>query len=104
MCTPPLAGGIVAGVTRAAILELCPALGLEMRETSITPEKLVQTDGVFLSLSSVGIAEAVSLDEKALRRSPMWSESAKLTRTFAPGNRIGLEMFRDFPSLYRVTT
>jgi aminodeoxychorismate lyase len=70
VCTPPLAGGIVAGVTRAVVLELCPALGLEARQTSITPEKLAQTDGVFLSLSSVGIAEAVSLDEKPLRRSP----------------------------------
>lgn len=74
ICTPPLASGILAGVTRAVVEELCEGLRLPIRETTITRDKLLETDGVFLSLSSVGIAEAVSLDQRELRRSPLTSQ------------------------------
>jgi len=70
VCTPPLAAGVLPGVTRAVVLELCTALGLAVGHTGITPETLAQTDGVFLSLSSIGIAEAMSLDGRPLRLSP----------------------------------
>lgn len=68
VCTTPLAGGVLPGVTRAVILELCPALGLQVRQTSVTREGLLRAEGVFLSLSSVGIVEAVSLDGQPLRQ------------------------------------
>ena len=70
ICTPPLASGILAGVTRAVVAELCRGLGFRMAERDITPEQLARTEGVFLSLSSVGIAEGVSLDGLALQVSP----------------------------------
>jgi branched-chain amino acid aminotransferase len=69
VCTSPLAGGILPGVTRAVVLELCPKLELKVHEANITPEELLRTEGVFLSLSSVGIVEAVSLDGQPLRLS-----------------------------------
>ncbi len=61
ICTPALASGILAGVTRSVIFELCQGLNLALCETSITPEALGKAQGVFLSLSSFGIAEAVAL-------------------------------------------
>jgi len=70
VCTPPLLSGILAGVTRGVVRELCPGLGLEFGEKEITPTELTSRDGVFLSLSSVGIAEAVTIDSQTVHRSP----------------------------------
>ena len=71
VCTPPLASGILAGVTRLVVLEICGKIGLPSREAGITPAQLLEVEGVFMSLSSRGVAEVVSLDGKKLRRSPM---------------------------------
>jgi len=76
VCTPPLASGILAGVTRLVVMELCGDLGLALRERNIKPEGLLQAQGVFLSLSSVGVAEAASLDTHPLLRSPLTSKLA----------------------------
>jgi 4-amino-4-deoxychorismate lyase len=80
VCTTPLAAGVLPGVTRAVVMELCPALGLEVHQVGITPAGLLQTEGVFLSLSSVGIADAVSIDGQPLRHSP---EVERIRRAYA---------------------
>jgi branched-subunit amino acid aminotransferase/4-amino-4-deoxychorismate lyase len=69
VATPPLSGGILPGVTRAVVLELCARLRLETAECHTGPKQLWQADGVFLTLSSAGIAEGISLDGHALQRS-----------------------------------
>jgi aminodeoxychorismate lyase len=71
VCTPPLASGILPGVTRAVVLEICRRLGLSNQETKIIPEGVRQAQGVFLSLSSWGIVEAVALDNHGLSQSPL---------------------------------
>ena len=73
VCTTPLANGVLAGVTRGVVFEICDGLGLRHREITIKPEALRQAQGVFLSLSSLGIVEAESLDQRILNRSPMVS-------------------------------
>jgi aminodeoxychorismate lyase len=73
LCTPPLTCGILPGVTRAIVFELGRKLGLKVREGTIEPAALRLADGVFLSVSSVGLAEAVSLDGVSLNQSP-WVE------------------------------
>ena len=73
VCTPPLASGILAGVTRAVVLEICRDLGLATREATVVPDQLRQAQGVFLSLSSFGIVEVISLDGHPLGQSP-WVE------------------------------
>jgi branched-chain amino acid aminotransferase len=69
--TPPLSSGILSGVTRLVILDLCRELGLEVREANITRDELLQAEGIFLSLSSFGIVEAVTLDQQPLKLSPL---------------------------------
>ena len=69
VCTPPLASGILPGVTRAVVLEICRALKIRTREIAPRPKELLGADGVFLSMSSYGIAEVVVLDGRSLRRS-----------------------------------
>jgi branched-chain amino acid aminotransferase len=70
VCTSPLASGILPGVTRAAVLEISRSLKLATREIHIRPKELQDTDGAFVSLSSLGVVEAESLDGKVLRKSP----------------------------------
>ena len=69
--TPRLAAGILPGVTRSVVLEICRALAMETRETEISCEQLRRVDGVFVSLSSFGIVEVDSLDGEICRQSPL---------------------------------
>lgn len=71
LCTAPESSGILPGITRAQVLELCRQHGIPCREVSANRARLVDADGVFLTQSSVGIAEAVSLDGAPLKRSPL---------------------------------
>jgi aminodeoxychorismate lyase len=71
VCTPPLASGILAGVTRTVVFEICEQHRIVSKETSIVPEQLRLAQGIFLSLSSVGVAEVLWLDGKPLARSPI---------------------------------
>ena len=62
ICTPPPVSGVLPGVTRGVVLEICGKLGLKTREANISVEALKHVDGIFMSLSSYGIVEAESLD------------------------------------------
>jgi aminodeoxychorismate lyase len=70
VCTPPMTSGVLAGVTRAVVLELCRDLALPAQETTVTPEDLRQAEGVFLTLSSLGVVTAAELDGVPLMQSP----------------------------------
>ena len=74
VCTPPLAAGVLPGVTRAVVFELCRTMGLAVRETSLPLPKLYGADGLFLSLTTIGLAEGVSLDGRPLARSAVVTE------------------------------
>ncbi|HEY3761856.1 MAG TPA: aminodeoxychorismate lyase [Verrucomicrobiae bacterium] len=70
VCTPPVAGGILSGVTREVVREICGRLKISFREKNIRPKDLKRAGGVFLTLSTLGVVEAVSLDRTRLKRSP----------------------------------
>lgn len=71
VCTAPLDAGALEGVTRALVLEICRGLSLPTALRAVTPAELAAMDGVFLTLSTLGIVEAVELDGVALSRSPL---------------------------------
>lgn len=71
VCTPPLTSGILAGVTREVIRELCAKLAVPYREMSIRPMDLVRVEAAFLSLSSHGIIELAEIDGKKMGSSPL---------------------------------
>lgn len=71
VCTPPLTDGLLAGVTRAVTMEICQSLSLPIAERTVTPEQLRRADGVYLTLSSIGVAEAIALDGVPLATSPI---------------------------------
>jgi len=71
VCTTPLRSGALPGVTRAAIKELCVKRKIPYREKSARPADLLKAQGVFLTLTSMGVVEVESLDGRQLPRSPM---------------------------------
>jgi aminodeoxychorismate lyase len=62
VCTPAVAAGILPGVTRAVVLEICQQLGFRTREANISVKELRGAESVFVSLSSFGVVEIASLD------------------------------------------
>lgn len=71
VCTPHMTSGVLAGVTRAVVLDLCRELALPTQESTVTPEALHETAGVFLTLSSFGVMPAAELDGLPLAESPL---------------------------------
>jgi 4-amino-4-deoxychorismate lyase len=62
LCTPSLDLGILAGITRAVILELAPGLGLKVLEGVFTAEDLAAADEAFLSSSTREVMPVVEVD------------------------------------------
>lgn len=71
VCTPPLTDGILRGITRGVVRELCEQLHLPVLEAHLRPQQLLKTDAVFVSLSSLGIVEIQEVDGTQLGSSPI---------------------------------
>lgn len=69
--TTPLASPALPGITRACVLELCARLGIVAAEDRCVPGTLRAAEGVFVTLTTLGVVEASSLDGEPLRRSPV---------------------------------
>jgi hypothetical protein len=66
LVTPPADGRILAGLTRAAAIELARAEGIEVAEQRLSPEELLTAEEVFLTNSLRGIEPARRLDGTGL--------------------------------------
>src|SRR4051794_26400622 len=71
--TSPSASGILPGVTRSVVFELCKKVGTPAGEVNAELQQLINSDGAFLSLSSIGIVECASVDGIAMPRSKIVS-------------------------------
>ena len=72
--TPSLDLGILAGETRAALLELAPGLGYEVAEGAYALDRLLAADEAFTSSSVREVLPAVSVDGRPLGRGPAADE------------------------------
>jgi 4-amino-4-deoxychorismate lyase len=71
LCTvPPSSAPILPGITAAHLLSVAGSVGLRPVERMITLAELAAADAIWLASSLRGLAEAVSLDGVARRRSP----------------------------------
>src|SRR5438445_211853 len=68
--TPALDLGILAGVTRAALMEEAPRLGYEVREGSFPLEDLRSADEAFTSSSVREVLPVVEVDGRELAHGP----------------------------------
>ena len=64
--TPPLAAGILAGITRDVVLELAPRLGLPAREERLTLGDLLAADEVFLTSTTRELAPVARVDGRPI--------------------------------------
>jgi aminodeoxychorismate lyase len=82
VCSPPLASGILPGVTRAVVLEICQTLKIKTNEAYVNEKELQHADGIFVSLSSLGVVEAASVDGEILKLSPLTQRIQKRYEEF----------------------
>jgi len=64
--TPPEEAGILAGITRAHLIEVARREGIPVRFASFTPEDLVAADEAFLSSSVREVLSIVRADGHAI--------------------------------------
>jgi branched-chain amino acid aminotransferase len=60
--TPPVEAGLLAGITRAFVLELAASLGIHTREETLYEEDLASADEAFLTSSTKEIVPVVAVD------------------------------------------
>jgi len=66
--TPPLYLGILAGITRQAVLELAPRAGLTAREIPFTRHDLFNADEVFLTGTAAEVIPVIRIDGRQVRK------------------------------------
>jgi branched-subunit amino acid aminotransferase/4-amino-4-deoxychorismate lyase len=76
ICTVPSGRGVLPGITRAVVLEICQALGLETNKRVIKPEMLRNAEGIFVSQSALGVVPVVSFDGLPVPPSPLVDQIA----------------------------
>jgi aminodeoxychorismate lyase len=71
ICTVPTGRGVLPGITRAVVLEICQTLGLQVNKRVIKPEALRNSKGIFVTQSALGIVPVASLDGEPVSLSPL---------------------------------
>ena len=77
ICTVPTGRGILPGITRAVVLEICQALGFQTNKCVIKPEALRKSKGIFVTQSALGIVPIAVLDGESVEPSPLIDQIAQ---------------------------
>ena len=64
--TPPTSAGILAGVTRAVVMRLCAAAGIEAHERSLVRHDLYAADEVFLTGTAAEVIGVTKVDNRPI--------------------------------------
>ena len=70
VCTVPTGRGVLPGITRAVVLEICQNLGLPTNKRVIKPEALRNSEGIFITQSALGVIPVATLDDQIVASSP----------------------------------
>jgi branched-subunit amino acid aminotransferase/4-amino-4-deoxychorismate lyase len=62
ICTMPTGRGVLPGITRSVVLEICRTLGLPTNKRVIKPEALRKSEGIFITQSTLGIVPVMTPD------------------------------------------
>jgi branched-subunit amino acid aminotransferase/4-amino-4-deoxychorismate lyase len=77
ICTVPADLGVLPGITRAVVLEICQTLGLPVNKRVIKPEALRNSEGIFITQSALGIIPVSSYDGNPVAPSPLVDQIAQ---------------------------
>lgn len=61
--TPPLSDGLLAGITRAVIIEIAEEMGIDCDQSSLTVEDLLQADECFLTGTGAELIKVGQIDQ-----------------------------------------
>jgi branched-chain amino acid aminotransferase len=64
--TPPADAGILAGVTRQAVIELAESAGIEVRQTSLTRHDVYVAEECFLTGTAAEVIPVVKVDRRVI--------------------------------------
>jgi aminodeoxychorismate lyase len=76
VCTVPTGRGVLPGITRAVVLEICQSLGLATNKRIIKPEQLRNAAGIFVTQSALGIIPVAAFDGLPVAPSPLVDQIA----------------------------
>lgn len=76
ICTVPTGRGVLPGITRAVVLEICQSLGLQTNKRVIKPEALRNSEGIFVTQSALGIVPVSVFDGEPVTPSPLVDQIA----------------------------
>ncbi len=76
ICTVPTGRGVLPGITRAVILEICQSLALETNKRVIKAEHLRNACGLFVTNSALGIVPVAAFDGEPVAPSPLVDQIA----------------------------
>ena len=80
--TPTADGSLLPGTVRQAVLALCPKLGLECRETKLSPGELLQAEEAFLTNAVWGIRPLCRVDGSLIGKGTPGPISLRLLQAF----------------------
>lgn len=101
-CTPPLAAGLLAGITRRLLLDFLPTIGEQVAEREITADELRGAEEVFLSSTLRDIGPVTHIDGRALHGGAGGPQTARLLPLFQAHIERRLREF-DAPEWRRLT-
>ena len=76
ICTTPTGRGVLPGITRAVVLEICQLLGLQTNKRVIKPEALRNSSGLFVTQSGYGVVPITTFDGAPVTPSPLVDQIA----------------------------
>lgn len=71
LVTPALECGVLAGITRARVLDLAPSMGFNVEAVVADPARLTAADAVFLTNSLIGVRPVSVFNGRALEPHPL---------------------------------
>jgi branched-subunit amino acid aminotransferase/4-amino-4-deoxychorismate lyase len=76
ICTAP-AVGILPGITRAVVLEICRTLGIRTDQRAIRADELKHRAGIFITQSALGIVPVLMIDGRPVAPSSLVDQIAR---------------------------
>ena len=82
LLTPPLDAGILAGVTRQAVMEIAQGAGYEVREQAMTKHDVYVADECFLTGTAAEIVPVTKVDSRVIGTGKPGEVTMQLSRAF----------------------
>jgi len=99
--TPPVAVGILAGITRAVVMEVAAAEGIAVREEVLFPRDAYDADEVLITSSIREVVPVVRVDDVAVGDGAPGPVAARLLEAYRRRARGGEQRGKGSPSPVR---